>query len=303
MRRSALILLSLVVMAFSLAAWVQPRIIRGAGGRDADNVFKVLLGEGRRMFANHFAVKADVYLHSGFYPSIFDQAAAAEKDEQEGQGAAEPHVHTADCDHSRDRDHDEATTIPDGHKCDTSFMGKPKDWIDAMGRHFIVAEHTHQEGGKEREILPWLKLSAELDPQRVETYTVAGYWLVERLNKPKEAEEFLRDGLRANPQSYEILMELGKIYEKHLKQPDRARGVWKLALKRWAEVEAGKEKPDKVGRARILEFLARLEQAQGNYAQAVRYLEEAKQYSPQPAALDERIKEVWLKFTLPPPVP
>src|SRR5438034_2728201 len=30
------------------------------------------VGEGRKLFANHFYVKADVYFHSGYYPSIFD---------------------------------------------------------------------------------------------------------------------------------------------------------------------------------------------------------------------------------------
>jgi tetratricopeptide (TPR) repeat protein len=172
-----------------------------------------------------------------------------------------------------------------------------------MGRHFLVNQHTHLENGREREILPWLKLSAELDPQRIETYVVTAYWLADRLHKPKEAEEFLRLGLSANPNSYEILFELGKIYHKHLHQDERARGVWVLALRRWNEVEAGKEKPDNVGRARILVFLGELEKSHGHYAEAIRYLEEAKRYSPDPAALDDRIKELWLKFTLPPTSP
>ena len=36
----------------------------------------VLLGDGRRMFANHFFVKADAYFHSGFYPTVFDNREA-----------------------------------------------------------------------------------------------------------------------------------------------------------------------------------------------------------------------------------
>ena len=59
----------------------------------------------------------------------------------------------------------------------------------------MITEHTHLEGGNEREILPWLRLSAELDPQRVETYTVAAYWL-RAVGKMVEAEHFLREGLR-----------------------------------------------------------------------------------------------------------
>ena len=63
-----------------------------------------------------------------------------------------------------------------------------------------------------REILPWLKLSAEMDPKRIDTYVTASYWLRTRLDKPDEAEQFLREGLRANPDSYEILLELGRVY-------------------------------------------------------------------------------------------
>ena len=292
MRRDALLLVLLVVLMFSLGAWVEPGLVRTAEGRDPDNVFKVLLGEGRRMFANHFAIKADVYMHSGFYPSIFDQAAAVQ--EEESSGGTNGHVHTPECEHADEHGHEEETGL-DGHKCDTSFMGQPRDWIEAMGRHFLVTEHQHLKGGSEREILPWLKLSADLDPQRVESYLVASYYLSDYLHRPKEAEDFLRQGLRANPQSYEILFELGKIYDRDLKEPDRARNVWKLGLRQWDEVEEDKEKPDKVGRSRILEYLAQLEQTQGNYAQAIRYFEEARQYSPEPTRLDARINEVRLK--------
>src|SRR5437667_4857091 len=65
------------------------------------------------------------------------------------------------------------------------------------------------ESSDVREILPWLRLSAELDPNSVRTYTVAAYWLRERMGKVAEAEQFLREGLRANPGSYAILFELG----------------------------------------------------------------------------------------------
>ena len=298
MKRGALILILLGVMAFSLGAWLQPRLPKAAGGRDADNVFKVLFGEGRRMFANHFAVKADVYLHSGFYPSIFDQAAKAQAAEE--QGTTEGHVHTAECHHEDNHeDHDANAPDANGHKCDTSFMGEPRDWIERLGRNFMVTGHSHLEGGREREILPWLKLSAQLDPQRVETYLVAGYWLSERLNKPKEAEEFLRDGLSANPQSYEILFELGHLYEHDFKQPERARNVWRLALRRWDETEAGKEKPDKNGRNLILGQLAELAMEQGELLEAIRYFEEAKQFSPAPDGLNGRINDLWLRLTLP----
>lgn len=300
MRLHALILTGLVVLAFGLGTTVQPSLAR-EGGHDSDNVFKVLFGEGRKMFANHFAVKADVYLHSGMYPSIFDQA--AEADEHDAQDESEDHVHGPDCNHTKDEekeqahedhegdDHEDSTGLG-GHECDTSFLGKPRDWFEAMGRNFMVTEHSHLSGGKEREILPWLEISADLDPQRIETYLVAGYWLANRMDRPKEAEQFLRRGLRANPQSYEILFELGGVYQRHLNDPERARNVWLLALRRWDEVEANKEEPDKVGRNKILGQLAESYLESGHYADAINYFEQAKQYSSAPEAVDMLIQEI-----------
>lgn len=303
MRHSSLILILFIVLAFGLGARVQPQMVRTGGAHDSDNVFKVLFGEGRRMFANHFAVKADVYMHSGFYPSIFDQAAQAE---QQGakDGEAEGHVHTAECEHGHEPDEhgheDEAANIA-GHECNTSFMGPPQDWFEALGRNFVVTGHTHLEGGEEREILPWLELSADLDPQRIETFIVTAYWLADRMGKVAEAEQFLRRGLRANPQSHELLFELGRLLYKHKKDPAHAGNVWRLALRRWDEVEAGQEKPDYLGRERILVYLAQAEQEQGNYVQAVQLLQEAKKHSPSPEAIEERIQDIWLKFSLPVP--
>jgi ABC-type transport system involved in multi-copper enzyme maturation permease subunit len=38
-----------------------------------DHLIQVLLGDGRQVLANHMFTQADVYFHSGYYPSVFDQ--------------------------------------------------------------------------------------------------------------------------------------------------------------------------------------------------------------------------------------
>ena len=248
---SILILLLLGALWFSLGTVLQPQAVLWSQ-RGADNVLTVLLGDGRRMFANHFFVKADVYFHSGYYPSIFYQGA-----------------HEANHMASHDDDQDEE------HEQEADFLGRPRDLLDRFGRHFMVTEHTHLEHGQEREILPWLKLSAELDPQRVDTYTVAAYWLANQLHKPAEAEQFLREGLRVNPDSYEILFSLGRIYFESYHDIPRARNVWELALRRWNEQQNAKKNPDKsVLRDTVLN-LAHLEEVERQYPQAIAYLEVA----------------------------
>ena len=279
--RVASLLLALTLSAaFGLATWLQPRSLAWRGQRaKAGSLLEILLGDGRRMFANHFFTQADVYLHSGYYPSLFDQA----KLNCEGHlaGTAREHEH-------------EAETGQNGHDEDNhDFLGKPKDWLDAFGRKFRITEHTHLEGGgTEREILPWLKLSAELDPQQVETYTVAAFWIRSKLGKVDEAEAFLRQGLRANPDSYEILFELGRLLYENRKDTARARNVWQLALHKWQKSEAGKPKPDNLLREQILTNLARLEEHEGNFAKAIEYSVQLKTVSPHPDLIEKQIEEL-----------
>ena len=279
MRRtsSILVLTLLLVICFSLATMLQPRAATWSRSAQSGSVLKVLLGDGRRLFARQFYEQADVSFHSGYYPSIFD-VREKPKDSPMAGGHAE---------------HDEAE-----HERQMA-MGQPQDWIEAFGRHFRVTEHTHLEHGQEREILPWLRLSAELDPQRVETYTVASYWLCKRLGKVKEAEEFLRDGLRNNPNSYEILYELGRLYSEEKHEPDRARNIWDLALARWTSQEAGKKEPDLFQLDQIAVHLAALEDQAGNYQRAIGLFELAKKASPHPVGLQNQIDEIRRKMSAP----
>lgn len=277
MRKAPYLVLALMLAAsFSLATVLQPRALRWDKRGRSGGVLKVLLGESRRLFANHFFVEADIYFHSGYYPSIFDRTQAP-KD-------------------SKHMTAEEGTPEAEDHEKKMDFLGKPRDWVERFGRHFIVHSHTHLEGGNEREILPWLRISASLDPQRIETYTVAAYWLRNRLGKVDEAEDFLREGLRNNPDSYEILFELGRLYEENRHDSARARNVWELALKKWELSESGKKDPDLQRLDAIAIHLARLEEKEGNFARAITFLELACKASPNPTALEQQIAELKAKL-------
>ena len=278
----ALVLLLLGVSSVSLATLLQPHAaVWSQQGRD--NLLKVLLGDGRRLFAEHFARKADIYFHSGYYPSIFYQG------KRESGHLEEDH------DPKHDAGHEEE------HEKEQDFLGPPRDWVERMGRHFMITEHTHLDRGQEREILPWLKISAELDPQRVETYTVAAYWLANHLKKIPEAEQFLREGLRANPNSHEILFSLGRLYYDNYHDAGRARNVWELALRRWKEQEKDKPQPDKFGLQKIVMNLARLEEDEKHFPQAIAYLEVAKTLSPAPQAIQKQIDDLKQQLGSAPP--
>jgi tetratricopeptide (TPR) repeat protein len=279
MKVSPYLVLALVLtVCFTLATGIEPRAATWSQHSKSDNVFGMLFGDGRRLFANQFFTMADVYFHSGYYPSIFDL-----REEGPAEIVAESHGHT-------DSPEDELKE---------DFLGKPKDWIDRFGRHFRITEHTHLERGNEREILPWLRLAADMDPQKIETYTVGAFFMRENLNESREAEAFLREGLRNNPNSYEILFELGRLYNENYHDSDRARNVWQLALRRWLQQDGALQKENKLGFEEITVHLARLEREAGNWQSAIDWFHAAQKVSPDPNALQEQIDVIAKKMAVP----
>jgi tetratricopeptide (TPR) repeat protein len=282
-----LLLLALLIFCFGVAANLQPRFQALENRRrQSDNFFNLLLGDSSKMFANSFFVKADAYYHSGFYPTIFDN----------NEGFKTPHV----------AEDTGAVTSHNSGGEDVNFMGPPRDWLDAFGRHFIPNRHTHlDEGGATddlstsdnvREILPWLKLSAELDPENVQTYTVTAFWLRGRMHKVAEANQVLLEGLRHNPDSYEILFELGRLYNEDYHDPDRARNVWELAVKKWFALTSPEQKDNKLLFEQITTHLGQLERAAGNWPQAINWLQAAQKVSNTPADLQKQIDQIKIKM-------
>ncbi len=285
MRAYALSISLLGLIAFCLITTLEPWFQSWSGNRaQSDNVIQVALGDSRRMFARHFFAKADAYFHSGYYPSIYD---AKEGFDEKAIAGIES-------------SHDE--------QCEGNYLGKPKDWLDAFSRHFFPSRHVHlgEEGeadhhhhdhdgdrevsaGLEREILPWLRLSAEMDPQRIETYTVAAFWLWTRLGRMNEAEQFLREGLQANPGNSEILFALGSIYYNGRKDASRGRNVLELALGRWREQEGRKPEPNLLLLGQILNQLAKLEREQNNYPRAIEHYRLLRQVTPSKQGVQEWI--------------
>ncbi len=288
-----LVLALLFVACFTGATMKETHPILGyeeSASSSNGSVLTALMGDSRRLFANHFFAKADAYFHSGYYPTIFDNSAPKERS----------HIQTA-----TEKDHDEHEEgKPEHHDEEESgFLGQPLDWIEAFGRNFFVSHHSHLATGNEREVLPWLKISADLDPQKVEIYVVASFWLRSKLGKVDEAENFLRDGLRANPDSPEILFELGRIRDENRHDTERARTLYELALQKWEKQKADNRKPDEFLYEQITIFLARLEERSGNIAKAILYLERGKEFSPAKETLEKQIEDLRKQLKSPGAIP
>jgi hypothetical protein len=153
-------------------------------------------------------------------------------------------------------------------------------------------------------MLPWLKLSAELDPQRIQTFITTAYWLRKGLGKSAEAEDFIRDGLKANPHSPDLLYALGEIRLQDHQDYVHAKNILLAAKKEWhqrddpkpAVSKDGEETKDYLLLESILGGLITEEEAAGHPDQAVRYLEELKPDAADPKGVQDRIDELQAKI-------
>ncbi len=261
-----LLLVCAVSLAADLSLWYQT----WPGNRtQSANPLAVAMGDAQRLFADHFFVEADVYFHSGMYPSIYDNRQSFKTPHIAEDSGAMQSKNTGDEEH---------------------FMGPPRNWIDAFGRQFYPSVHTHlSEGGADgkegegtvREILPWLALSTELDPKRVEVYTVTAYWL-RRMNKIDESEQELREGLKANPGDPELLFDLGRLFSEARSNSVSARNVWEAGLRNLDNLPDKDSDKNKFITEEILGALAHLEETAHNTNQAIRLLERLKTVSAAP---------------------
>ena len=150
-----------------------------------------------------------------------------------------------------------------------------------------------------QEILPWLKLAADMNPQMIETYIVGALLAATALHKPEEARAFLREGLRNNPDNSELLFDLGRLYYENFHDTNRARNIWVAALRCWEAPERQRQNEHAKFNTLCEEItmnLAHLEESKGNWPQAIKYLEMAKQVSPNPDDIQKQIDEVERKW-------
>ncbi len=297
MRHPGLILWLLLTCCLTLTGWVlREDALRSRGS--ARGALAVLFGDGRRLFANHFLAKADAYFHRGRYPSIFEMAerergnALVDSLGGETQGA---HVHGPECNHPAEEGHvhgPECEHEEEGESCQhAEATSGPDDWIARLAARFEPDRHVHLEGGREKEMLPWVRLAVEMDPHNVDAYTVGGYWL-RQLGKAKEAEAFLREGQRQNPDSHQIDFELGRVYEFDLPNPRLAARLYELAADKWVRANEGVKEPNLVEFAEILGRLGKVQEKRGELDAALRAYTLLQKVSKNPEGVQRLIEAV-----------
>lgn len=97
-------------------------------------------------------------------------------------------------------------------------------------RRHLTPEQQRARARMESEIMPLVRIVTWLDPHFVLAFQVGAWTLGDRLKKPAEAEEFLKEGIRNNPDRYELYSELGFTYFFYLKDYPKAAIAFGRAL-------------------------------------------------------------------------
>ncbi|MCK5451663.1 MAG: hypothetical protein KAI70_07855 [Candidatus Omnitrophica bacterium] len=161
-------------------------------------VFLRFLGEGRSIISSMSILQADLYWHGGV-GHFFE--------EHQGVGVAGVGEDCEACKHSDKHSRPEVS---------------PFNILFRISQEIDVTEHIHLQDSQIKEIVPWLYYAAEIDPGNIQAYTLTGFYLADRLGKVSQGIAFLKEGLRKNPDSWEINAEIGRIYFQRLKDHEQA---------------------------------------------------------------------------------
>ena len=112
------------------------------------------------------------------------------------------------------RSEEQAEEQEEGHSHGAQIV-PPKEW-DVRGiwgdleREIKPYEEIEPDHGDAHEMLPWYRLATYMNPRFVKAYVIGGFVVAAYGGNLEEAEAFLREGERMNPESLEIKEALGR---------------------------------------------------------------------------------------------
>ena len=259
---------------------------KGVAGKDI--LFKTI-GRAKIALSNMSYLRADEYFHGGverraeWGQECISQSDAHEHKHEDAHGHEHEHEHEQGHKHEHKHDH--------GHVCgpecehehhDKGYISKPRfNPLPRLAEKIELHEHRHLSGMQEKETLPWFYYAAKLNPQNVKAYVVGGYCVASCLDRPDEGIRFLREGLRYNPDSWEIYAEIGNIYYREKENYQEAIIYYEKARSLFTD-----EVPDKYERRNILIFLRECYEKTGDDLKAEDIHEEVLKYFPENQVLE-----------------
>ncbi len=198
---------SLSLLALLCVGWQMPGVAKQIGdtskpaGLDAHETHASvsLLGQVRTNLSSWLWLKSDLYLHNGV-----EMRPLTEDEKKRGVQVQAP----ADDGHEQIHAESEVTIVP---AKESDFRGWFGDLDRATNAYKDMQHHTHNDP---MAALPLFRLMTWLDPQFTPGWTTGATIIARDTSKrgTYDALNFLADGLRANPDSVEVLVEIGYLH-------------------------------------------------------------------------------------------
>lgn len=253
LRPAQIPLLALVLLALALVGYlgrtlqserVSPSLLTYADMKDSDAAPVVaLLGELRANLSYLLLMKTEQYLHSGVrYRPLSQREIDMGREEihhdfdaPEAEEALHPEAEQAPA--HEDHSHEHAGHAHEHGHSHGAQMVPPPEW-DRRGIFGDLDRAVHpyekegeMEHGDTREMLPWYRLTTYLNPRFPKAYVIGAFIAASYGGKVGQAEEFLREGLRMNPESIEVKEALGRFLLHRRQKPTDAKPLFVQAIK------------------------------------------------------------------------
>ncbi len=177
-KRLPMLLPALFFLAAVLSYSIEKNFHKVEFSFNLDNSLYRILGSAKEAVGDTLFLKADAYLHGGV------EGKSDTDEDLEKEGKIEEHAP----------------------------LVSTSDWIARINGQVKVHEHRHLAKTQQKEILPFIYWSTELDPHNVEAILTAAYWLDRHFGQTDSAVEVLAAGLKDNPNHWEIEQSLADIY-------------------------------------------------------------------------------------------
>ncbi|MDA3924308.1 MAG: hypothetical protein PF904_06405 [Kiritimatiellae bacterium] len=103
----------------------------------------------------------------------------------------------------------------------------PVLWVNSK---IHAQEHHHLVPKRSVELLPWIVAASRASPHNIQSYQIGSYILNRMVGKSQIAIDFLQEGIKNNPASFELEVSLAEIFFNTRKDKERARESFEIAL-------------------------------------------------------------------------
>jgi len=148
--------------------------------------------------------------------------------------------------------------------------------------------HVHAEGAAVHEIMPWLEFAIRANPQNVDAYLTAAYWLGVA-QRPYLAERVLLLGQQQNPGDHRILAERARLlFDRH--DDARAAALLDEGLRVWPSRLDPQDSQALLDLAAMLSYRGFLYELAGDSKAALALFRKALEASPGNVGLERRVR-------------